>query len=143
MAILRRHDPAFDNCAGRNAAFRPRHDGLGRRRVFLGSSSLPSDPQARQHEQRGRRWFVLSFVLCPCHLPITLALLGTAFGGTVFGAALTGNALRVGLVMSAAYSLVLWQGFRQIRRAKRLEATGRELRCTPDGCTVTAISPDP
>lgn len=75
------------------------------RRVFFGESSLPLDPQARQHEKRGRKWLVLSYFLCPCHLPITLALVGAAFGGTVFGAAVTGNALRVGIVMSAGYGL--------------------------------------
>lgn len=105
--------------------------------AFLGKSSLPSDPQAREHEQRGRRWLVLSYFLCPCHVPITLLLVGAAFGSTAFGAAVTGNALRVGIVLTAAYGVVLWRGFRQIRRAKRIEAAGGTLRCTPDGCTVT------
>lgn len=108
-----------------------------RRWVFFGESALPSDPVARQHERRGRKWLVVSYFLCPCHLPITLALLGVVFGGTAFGAALTGNAVRVGIVMTAAYGVVLWRGFRQIRRAKRLEGAGATLRCTPEGCTAT------
>ena len=53
------------------------------------------------------------------------------------GAAITANALRVGIVLTAAYGVVLWRGFRQIRRAKRIEAAGGTLNCTPDGCTVT------
>jgi hypothetical protein len=105
--------------------------------VFFGRSSLPSDPQAREHEKRGRRCLVVSYFLCPCHVPITLTLTGTVFGGTALGAAITGNALRVGIVLSAAYIVVLWRGFRQIRRAKRIEAAGGTLNCTPDGCKVT------
>lgn len=108
-----------------------------RRWAFFGESSLPSDPLARSHEKQGRRWLVLSYAFCPCHLPITLALLGVAFGGTAFGAALRGHALGVGIVMTSVYALVLWRGFRQIRRAKRIEAAGGTLRCTPHGCTVT------
>ena len=105
--------------------------------VFFGKSSLPSDPQAREHEKRGRRWLVVSYFFCPCHVPITLTLAGVAFGGTALGAAITGNALRVGIVLTAAYGVVLWRGFRQIRRAKRIEAAGGTLNCAPDGCTAT------
>lgn len=103
--------------------------------TFFGEGSLPADPSAREHEKRGRKWLVISYVFCPCHIPITLALIGAAFGGTTLGAALTGNALRVGIVLTSIYALVLWRGFRQIRRAKQLEAAGGSLSCTPTGCS--------
>lgn len=120
-----------------DASDAPASVGAAKRRwAFFGESSLPTDPQARQHEKRGRRWLVVSYFLCPCHVPITLAVIGAIAGGTAFGAALTGNALRVGIVLTASYSVVLWHGFRQIRRAKRIEAAGGSLRCTPDSCTV-------
>jgi hypothetical protein len=109
--------------------------------AFIGESSLPSDPLARQHEQRGRKWLIVSYFLCPCHLPITLALLGAAFGGTAFGAALAGNATGVGAVMTGGYAVVLWRGFRQIRRAKRIEASGGTINCTRDGCAIMPASP--
>lgn len=109
--------------------------------AFIGKSSLPSNPLAREHEQRGRKWLIVSYFLCPCHLPITLALLGAAFGGTAFGAALAGNAIGVGVVMTGGYAVVLWRGFRQIRRAKRIEASGGTISCTRDGCAVTPASP--
>lgn len=104
--------------------------------VFIGKSALPSDPTARRHEKRGRRWLVVSYLLCPCHLPVTLALLGAGLGGTTLGAAITGNALRVGIVLTVAYAVVLWRGFRQIRWAKSIEAAGGTVSCQPEGCAV-------
>lgn len=108
--------------------------------TFLGEGSLPDDPVARVHEKRGRKWLVISYVFCPCHIPITLALIGAAFGGTTLGAALTGNALRVGVGLTLVYALVLWRGFRQIRRAKKIEAAGGTLNCTPAGCSTVPAS---
>lgn len=108
--------------------------------AFIGKSSLPSDPLAREHEQRGRKWLIVSYFLCPCHLPITLALLGAAFGGTAFGAALVGNAIGVGVVMTGGYAMVLWRGFREIKRAKHIEASGGSVSCTRDGCAITPAS---
>ena len=120
-----------------DATAAPANDGVTKRQwAFFGKSSLPTDPQARQHEKRGRKWLVVSYFLCPCHVPITLALVGAVAGGTAFGAAVTGNALRVGIILTAAYGVVLWRGFRQIRRAKWIEKAGGSVRCTPDGCTV-------
>lgn len=113
-----------------------------RRWVFVGQASLPEDPVARDHERRGRRWLVLSYMFCPCHIPLTLVLLGAAFGGTAIGAAITGNALQVGVILTAIYALVLWRGFRQIRLAKQIEATGGTIVCTPSGCDVMYVRGD-
>lgn len=106
------------------------------RSSFFGEASLPSRPEARQHEKRGRRWLVVSFLLCPCHVPLALALAAAVLGGSTLGAAITGNGLRVGIVMTALYALMLWRGFRLIRQAKRLEAQGGRLDCTANGCEV-------
>lgn len=58
------------------------------------------------------------------------------------GAALSGNALGVGIALTAIYAVVLWRGFRQIRRAKQIEAASATLTCTPRGCDITTpISP--
>lgn len=108
--------------------------------TFFGESSLPTDPVARSAEKRGRRWLVVSYLFCPCHIPVTLALVGALLGGTAFGAALTGNAVRVGVALTAVYAVVLWRGFREIRRAKRIEAAGGVLACTPQGCRITERS---
>ncbi len=111
--------------------------------TFLGPGALPRDPTARQHEQRGRRWLVVSYFLCPCHIPITLALLGAVFGGSTLGAAVTGNALPVGIALTVLYALVLWRGFRQIRIAKHLEANGYPVTCSPDGCEFATAGKPP
>jgi hypothetical protein len=108
-----------------------------RRWGFFGESALPADPLARSHEKRGRKWLFVSYFLCPCHVPITLALLGAMFGGTAIGASLSGNALRIGIVLTTLYAIVLWRGFRQIRRAKQIEAAGGRLDCTmQEGCEI-------
>lgn len=110
--------------------------------AFLGEGALPANPIARRHEKRGRRWLVVSYVFCPCHIPLILALVGAAFGGSTIGAALSGNALGVGIALTAIYAVVLWRGFRQIRRAKQIEAASATLTCTPRGCDITTpISP--
>jgi hypothetical protein len=95
----------------------------------------PTDrPDARRAENRGRLLLVVSYVLCPCHLPVTMTLLGAAFGGTAAGAYLTADAWRLGILLGLAYALVLWRAFRHLRRAKAL-AGGGPIVCTPDGCT--------
>lgn len=104
--------------------------------AFIGQGSLPDDPVAREHEKSGRRWLILSYAFCPCHIPLTLGVLGGLFGGTAAGAAIAGNGFRVGVVLTSVYAVVLWRGFRQIRRAKRIEAAGRTLDCTQSACSV-------
>jgi len=111
--------------------------GTRRRWAFIGADALPADPEARAHERRGRRWLFLSYVLCPCHVPVMLVILSAVLGGGALATAVTGDAFRVGVLFTAAYAVALWRGFRQIRWAKRIEAGRRSLECTPDGCVVT------
>ncbi len=111
--------------------------------AFLSKSSLPSDPTARKREKRGRWWLVGAYFLCPCHLPIALALGGIVFGGSALGAAITGNKIGTGVVLTILYALVLWRGFWHIRTAKRLVAAGESLVCSATGCSVEADSAGP
>lgn len=110
-----------------------------RRWAFIGADALPADPVARAREKRGRRWLVVSYLLCPCHLPVTLVALGALAGGTAFGAALTGNAFGVGAVLTIAYGVTVWRGLRHIRWAKRIEAAGGRVDCLPDGCEIVPV----
>lgn len=107
---------------------------------FVGRSSLPGDPVARREEQRGRRWLMLSYVFCPCHVPIVMAAVGAAFGGTTWGASVAGNGLPVGGALVVLYAVVVWRGFHHIRRAKRIEADGGTVACGSDGCVVFPAS---
>lgn len=104
-----------------------------RRRVFFGDSALPVDPTARKYEKRGRLWLVVSYFLCPCHLPLTLALVGGSIGGTAVGSWVMGHKVWAGVMLTALYGLVLWAGFRTIHRAKKIEA-GMATACATDRC---------
>ncbi len=97
----------------------------------------PSDAgDARAAENRGRVWLVLGFVLCPCHLPLTMGVLGTVVGGGVLGAAVR-DAWMLGTLMAVLYGLTVWRGFVHLRRAKAALAPGETLACGPTGaCEV-------
>jgi len=84
-----------------------------------------ADTEARRSENRGRLWLILSYVLCPCHLPITMALVVAAVGGSAVGAALTATMWRLGVVMTVLYGLALWRGFHHLRRAKATVEPGQ------------------
>ena len=53
-----------------------------------------------QADRRGVAWVIGSFVLCPCHLPITLAVVAAALSGTAIGALLRGHLYIAGSIIS-------------------------------------------
>jgi membrane protein implicated in regulation of membrane protease activity len=67
--------------------------------------------------------FVGAFVLCPCHFPITLALLPT----TGFGAFLTGYTTALYVVSGIAFLFLFVLGVRYFRR-EREEVRAKEHR---------------
>jgi hypothetical protein len=69
-------------------------------------------------ERRGRWWVFGSFVFCPCHLPLTLALLASVFGGTALGVVVRDHAWVAGTIVTAAWVVGTWYGFRLLRRAR-------------------------
>lgn len=70
-------------------------------------------------ERQGRRWIVGSFLLCPCHLPITLAIVASLAGGTALGGLLRDHGLLAGAVVTAAWVIGTANGFRLVRHAQR------------------------
>lgn len=70
-------------------------------------------------ERRGRTWLVWSFLFCPCHLPLSLAVLGAVFAGTSIGAVLRDHAWIAGTLITATWLVGTAYGFRLIRRAQR------------------------
>lgn len=88
------------------------HDGTA-------TAPAPAVGQPTELERRGRLWVFGSFALCPCHLPLTLGVLATLFGGTALGAVLRDHALLAGLVITAAWIAGTWRGFRLLRLAQR------------------------
>ena len=87
---------------------------------------VPADP-----EKRGRKWLAWSFIFCPCHLPLSMAVLGFIFGGTAFGALVSRNTLGVGIAFGAIYAVGLAIGFRHIRAATK------DIDCSGEDCVVS------
>lgn len=61
----------------------------------------------------------MSFLACPCHLPLTLAAAGVLLGGTAVGALLRDHGLVAGLVISSAWVAGTGRGLWLVRRAQR------------------------
>ena len=70
-------------------------------------------------ERRGRAWLVWSFLLCPCHLPLSLAALSAVLAGTSFGVVLRDHTAVAGTAITATWLLGTAYGFHLIRQAKR------------------------
>lgn len=87
------------------------------------SVGVPGRPAAGTSvlERRGRRWMVWSFLACPCHLPWTLALLGSMFGGTVLGGLLREHAVVAGLLVASTWLAGTGRGFWLVRKGQRGE----------------------
>lgn len=52
-----------------------------------------------------------AFVLCPCHLPVTLAVAATLLGGTAAGTALHAHPIAAGATITATWAAATWYGF--------------------------------
>jgi len=83
------------------------------------AAPAPLTVDGRALERRGRAWLLWSFLLCPCHLPLTLAVLTTVLAGTSLGVVLRDHAWVAGTVITAAWLAGTGYGLRLIRRAER------------------------
>lgn len=106
--------------------------------MVAGASTVDERPVASvapavDLERRGRRWLLWSFVLCPCHLPLTLAVVAGLLGGTALGAALADHVWLAGAVIAATWAAGTARGFQLIRRADRGELTCALPRTTGTG----------
>jgi len=70
-------------------------------------------------ERRGRAWLLWSFLLCPCHLPLSLGVLTAVLAGTSFGIVLREHIWIAGAAISGAWVLGTGYGLRLIRQAER------------------------
>jgi hypothetical protein len=71
-------------------------------------------------ERRGRSVLLWSFLLCPCHLPLTLGVLGALLTGTSAGVVLREHRWIAGTVLTAAWLIGTFLGFRLLRRAQTM-----------------------
>jgi hypothetical protein len=84
-----------------------------------GACQLPSGEAGRATERRGVAWMIGSFLLCPCHLPITLTLLGTLLSGTALGVLIRHHPWLAGGAVAAVWAAGTWRGISYFRRARR------------------------
>ena len=76
-----------------------------------------SGPAVSRLDRRGMAWVAGSFLLCPCHLPITLSPLGALLGGTAAGVALREHPVAAGLAIAVVWAAGTWRGLVLLRRA--------------------------
>jgi mercuric ion transport protein len=63
----------------------------------------------------------VSFLACPCHLPLTLGLFGGVLGGTALGALLRDHPLLAGSIVASVWVAGTARGLLLVRRAERGE----------------------
>src|SRR6478735_3513435 len=89
-------------------------------------------PTSSTHtERRGLAWVIGAFVICPCHLPLTLGLAATLLSGTAAGALITGHPYIAGTAITAAWVAATWRGYTTCGRHVRLRV--RQFRTTTLG----------
>ena len=71
-------------------------------------------------QRRGLIWVIGAFAICPCHLPVTLALAAAVLSGTASGAFVAGHPYLAGALISVVWLAATWRGFRYLRSAERL-----------------------
>lgn len=94
------------------------------------TAPVPAVETPLERERRGRRWLIWSFVFCPCHLPLSMAVLALIFGGTAFGSLISSNTLGVGIAFGLLYAVGVGIGFRHLRAA----AVGKD--CSAGACEI-------
>jgi len=73
-------------------------------------------------QRRGIMWILGAFIICPCHLPFTLGLLATLFGGTTLGLVLQQYPVIAGLIITIVWAAGTWRGFRYLRATNSLKS---------------------
>ena len=69
-----------------------------------------------QAGKRGLAWVAGAFLICPCHLPLTLTLATTALAGTTAGILLRAHPVAAGTIITLAWLAATWHGIRLMRR---------------------------
>jgi len=62
-------------------------------------------------QNKGLAWVAGAFVICPCHLPLTLALAAGVLSGTAAGVALRAHPYLAGAIVTAVWGAATWRGF--------------------------------
>ena len=81
-----------------------------------------------QAENRGLIWVLGAFVICPCHLPLTLWAIAALLSGTAAGALFHDHVYLAGATVSGVWLVATWRGVRYFR------AVARVCDQAPEGC---------
>jgi hypothetical protein len=76
-----------------------------------------------QAENKGLAWVIGAFLICPCHLPLTMALAGTVLAGTTAGVLLRAHPVAAGALITAAWAVGTWRGIHLMRAAQKYAAS--------------------
>lgn len=87
--------------------------------MTMRSSACAMGPTPRQVEHRGLAWVLGAFLLCPCHLPLTLAIAATALSGTALGIAMRAHPYAAGAIVTIVWAAATWRGIQLLRLAAR------------------------
>lgn len=85
-------------------------------------------PAPEQVENRGLAWLIGAFLICPCHLPLTLGLAATLLTGTALGTALRGHPVVAGTVITLTWLAATWRGIYLLRSARAYAVRAKEDR---------------
>jgi hypothetical protein len=69
-------------------------------------------------------WVLGAFLICPCHLPITLGLASLAFSGTVVGLMLRNHPYLGGAIITGAWLAATARGFYYFMLTGRSSSVG-------------------
>ena len=74
-----------------------------------------------QAENRGLAWVLGAFVICPCHLPLTLWAIAALLSGTAAGALLREHLYLASGATSGVLLAATWRGVRYFRAGQVCE----------------------
>lgn len=86
------------------------------------NAGVTSSPSGRvgtdaitRRQDRGLLWLVGAFVICPCHLPLTLGLVATLFAGTALGVLVSSHPYVIGALLTVVWLIATLYAFRLLR----------------------------
>ena len=69
-----------------------------------------------QAANRGVAWVAGAFLICPCHLPLTLTVATTVLTGTTAGILLRAHLFAAGTIITLVWLAATWHGIQLMRR---------------------------
>jgi hypothetical protein len=79
------------------------------------SCALPSSYAG----SKGAAWLIGAFLICPCHLPLTMAFASMVLAGTAAGVLLRAHPLVAGTLITLVWLAASWHGIRLMGRPSR------------------------